>query len=113
MEQMHPGELHEIMDERMGGDGSEQLRQVHIAIARNFYCGEHQAMMPMMMNTMMGRTGFGGMMQGGRFLDDTTTVDDVMMNSIASISGFLLLLLGIGLIILVILLIIKLHKELK
>ena len=23
MEQMHPGELHEIMDERMGGEGSE------------------------------------------------------------------------------------------
>lgn len=40
MELMHPGELHELMDERMGGEGSESLRQVHISIARNWYCDD-------------------------------------------------------------------------
>src|SRR3989344_4853704 len=59
MEQMHPGELHEIMDARMGGAGSEQLQQTHIAIAGTFYCGEHTIMGAGMMNTVMGR---GGMM---------------------------------------------------
>ena len=54
--QMHPGELHEIMDERMGGEGSENLRLVHINIARAFYCGESQMMSAGMMNVMMGRS---------------------------------------------------------
>ena len=53
MEQMHPGEWHEIMD----------VRQVHISIARSFYCGEDGIMSAGMMNMMMGRTGF-GMMNG-------------------------------------------------
>lgn len=69
MEQMHPGELHEIMDERMGGEGSVSLRQAHINMARSFYCGEHAVMGPAMMGTMMGRSnGFyaqgPGMMNG-------------------------------------------------
>ncbi len=59
MEQMHPGEAHETMDEMMGGEGSESLRQMHINMARSFYCGEHEAMSSGMMNMMMGR---GGMM---------------------------------------------------
>lgn len=66
MEQMHPGKLHdimdEIMDERMGGEGSETLRQVHISMARSFYCGEPGIMPSGMMNAMMGRNGFGMMM---------------------------------------------------
>lgn len=66
MEQMHPGELHEIMDARMGGEGSETLRQVHINIARMFYCGDANAIPMNMMSMMMGRGGYGmmGMMQG-------------------------------------------------
>lgn len=63
MEQMHPGETHKIMDERMGGEGSESLRQTHINMAKSFYCGEHGAMSAGMMNMMMGRDGF-GMMNG-------------------------------------------------
>ncbi|MBS3080258.1 hypothetical protein J4221_02195 [Candidatus Pacearchaeota archaeon] len=60
MEQMHPGKLHEIMDERMGGEGSESLKQVHITMGKAFYCGEHNMMSGGMMNMMMNR----GMMYG-------------------------------------------------
>jgi len=63
MEQMHPGELHEIMDERMGGEGSENLRQTHIALGKMFYCGERGTMPRGMMNMMMGRESY-GMMEG-------------------------------------------------
>ena len=55
MEQMHPGELHEIMDERMGGEGSGSLKIVHINMGLAFYCGEHDAIQGGMMNTLMGR----------------------------------------------------------
>lgn len=57
MEQMHPGELHEIMDERMGGEGSIQLKNVHINMARMFYCGESNVMPMSMMNMMINRGG--------------------------------------------------------
>lgn len=62
MELMHPRELHETMDARMGGEGSESLKQVHINIAKMMYCGETSAMPMSMMNIMMNRGGFGGMM---------------------------------------------------
>ena len=52
MEQMHPGEAHEIMDERMGGEGSDSLRIMHINMGKNFYCNDNTGMM-------------GGMMGGG------------------------------------------------
>lgn len=58
MEQMHPGKLHEIMDERMGGEGSENLKLVHINMAKMFYCGQSNVIPMSMMSVMMNRGGF-------------------------------------------------------
>ena len=41
MEQMHPGEAHEIMDNMMSGEGSDSLKQVHVNMARRLYCKEN------------------------------------------------------------------------
>ncbi len=78
MGQMHPGNAHKMMDQMMGGEGSESLKQMHIAIARRMYCNENAdgmmggGMMDMMMgNNMMGSGGMMGMMgtnmMGGSF----------------------------------------------
>lgn len=36
METIHPGDVHEAMDERMGGEGSESLREAHINMGENY-----------------------------------------------------------------------------
>lgn len=56
MEQMNPGAAHESMDALMGGEGSETLRQMHILIARRWYCEDDfgMGMMQMMSVGMMG-----------------------------------------------------------
>jgi len=59
MEQMHPGEAHEIMDRMMGGEGSESLRQVHTNMARRLYCNENVYVGYGMMHG--GMMGYGGM----------------------------------------------------
>ena len=55
MEQMHPGEAHEMMDKMMGGEGSDSLRQVHINMAKRLYCNED-------IGGMMGSGSMRGMM---------------------------------------------------
>lgn len=75
MEQMHPGELHEIMDERMGGEGSESLKRVHINMGKAFYCGEHDYMSSGMMSMMMSRGmmgGFGNIMGNSYYVNGST-----------------------------------------
>lgn len=68
MEQMHPGQAHEYMDQMMGGEGSASLNATHIQIAESLYCGEantsltYGGMMGMM--PMMYRYGGGGGMMG-------------------------------------------------
>jgi len=61
MEQMHPGEAHEIMDNMMGGEGSESLKQVHINMAKRLYCNDNNYVGYGMMSQ-------GGMMQMGNMM---------------------------------------------
>ena len=114
MEQMHPDQQHEFMDQMMGGEGSAQLRQVHINIARMFYCGEKQAMSTGMMNVMMGRgmMGYGGIQnQGG--LNSMMGSGYGMMGGYGfwSIFPILYVVLLVGLIVLVYLWIMKLWRS--
>ncbi|MBI5729268.1 MAG: hypothetical protein HY983_03470 [Candidatus Magasanikbacteria bacterium] len=67
MEQMAPGAAHTQMEQMMGGEGSESLRQAHIFMARRWYCGDATGYG--MMGMMLG--GFGpGMMGSGAILNN-------------------------------------------
>ena len=107
MEQMHPGELHEIMDERMGGEGSESLRQVHISIAQSFYCGNSGMMSNGMMNTMMNR---GGMM-GYNYVN--TNLNNNYSNNLNPFSFIIIFLVLIILVLIILLLIKKLRTPMR
>ncbi len=57
MGQMHPGEAHELMDQMMGGENSESLKQMHVQMAKKLYCNKNiggmmdsEGMMEMMMD---------------------------------------------------------------
>ncbi len=114
MEQMHPGEAHEAMDEMMGGEGSESLRQIHINMGLSFYCGERGAMSGGMMNMMMGGTGMmdsKNMMMGGTGMVSSEN----MMGSFGNygIYGFFGWIFMILVIVALVLLIIWLIKQIQ
>ena len=112
MEQMHPGEAHELMDEMMGGEGSESLRQMHIALAKRLYCNDASGMINYgMMGMMMG----GGMMNmaGSNMMGYGTMGNFGYGTGYGTFVNLLSLLLTIGLVVLVYLWIIKLWKDLS
>ncbi len=122
MEQMHPGEAHELMHKMMGlEEGSKVEEQFHINMAKRLYCNDvsgisNYGIMGMMSGGMMGIGGgmmnmaTGGMM--GNF-------GYGMMGNTGygfgywSFLNILSLLLLIGLVALVYLWIIKLLKDIK
>jgi|SRR3989344_930097 len=97
MEQMHPGEAHELMDQMMGGEGSDSLKQVHIQMAKRHYCNEY----------------VGGMMGGGMM----NMMDSGMMGNYSTYYGYnsfwniLWLVFLIGVIALIVWLIYKFTKS--
>src|SRR3989338_6576535 len=113
MEQMHPGESHELMHEMMGlTEGSETEKQFHINMAKTIYCGE---------GGVMGMMGSGGMMN--MMMGNIVSVQNPQVNMMQGMMGnwghfgywnflnVLYIILLIGLIILVYLCIIKLWRD--
>ena len=103
MEQMHPGEAHEMMDQMMGGEGSDSLKQMHIQMAKRLYCNEY-------VGGMMGSGGMMGMMNmmGGNMMGSYPTYYSYGYNSFWNIPWLIFL---IGLIALIIWIIYKLTRK--
>ena len=116
MEQMHPGESHELMHKMMGlQEGSEDEKQFHINMARTIYCAESGMMGTGGMMGMMNMMGSG--MMGGQTLAQTNmmqgTAEAWRYYGYWNFLNILYVILLIGLIILVYLWIVKLWKSMK
>lgn len=103
MEQMHPGEAHEFMHQRMGlAEGSEAEEKFHISLAKTMYCGELSAgMMGTGLGGMMGSAGSG--MMGAYY----------GAGSLANLAGVLWLVILILLAVALSLLIVWLYKQIR
>ena len=107
MEQMHPGEAHEMMDQMMGGEGSDSLKQMHITMAKRLHCNED-------INGMMYSGGMMGMMNmmGGQ-LPQANVMGNWGYFGYWNFLNILYVVLLIGLIVLVYLWIVKLWKNMN
>ncbi len=106
MEQMHPGESHELMHKMMGlKEDSEEEEQFHINMARRLYCDDNIYVGYGMMGSgdMMGMMN----MMGGQFPQTNMIGNWGYWNFI----NILYIILLIGFIILVYLWIIRLHNN--
>jgi uncharacterized membrane protein len=112
MEQMHPGEAHEMMDKMMGGEGSDSLKQMHIQMAKRLYCNEDVGGM---MSSSRGMMGMMNMMGGNMMDSGGITGNNMMDNSIGSSLWWLWNIVGIlfwiALLVALILLIVWLYKK--
>ena len=115
MEQMHPEQAHEAMDKVMGGESSESLRQMHIAMAKRIHCNDISGMVNYGMMGMMGMMMGSGISNGGMMSMMGYNFGYGMIGNVGywSFVNLLSLILVIGLIILVYLWIIKLWKEIS
>ncbi|KHO54533.1 MAG: hypothetical protein QT12_C0031G0009 [archaeon GW2011_AR21] len=116
MEQMHPGESHELMHKMMGfQEGSEDEEQFHINLAKIMYCGE---------GGMMGSGGMMPMMNmmGSGLISGQSPAQASMMQGMMGNYGYfgywdllsiLYIILLIGLIVLVYVWIVKSWKDLE
>lgn len=109
MELMHPDQAHELMDQMMGGEGSESLKSAHINMAKTLYCGDKTASYGMMGSGMMN----GGMMN----MMGNSLGYGMMGNSLGYSTGWSVffsifwILLMAGILIVIILVIVKLLKS--
>ncbi len=118
MEQMHSGRAHELMHKMMGGEDSENVKLMHVRMARSIYCGENAGgsgvmglmdygMMNMMMGSgMMGsnmmESGVPGVMgYGSGFSAVIPSIPFLTAFSYQSILSALYLLFLVGLVLLV------------
>ncbi|HIH22867.1 TPA: hypothetical protein HA238_04010 [Candidatus Micrarchaeota archaeon] len=128
MEQMHPGDAHELMHKMMGlQEGSDTEKQFHVNMAKTIYCNESNAGTGMMGSGMIGgmmgnNLTTNGMMAGGiagNMMGNGAGSTQWTMpygtatsagNWASNLYGILYIVLLIGLIILVYLAIVKLWK---
>lgn len=123
MEQMHPGEAHDLMHKMMGlKEGTKAEEQFHINMAKMLYCNEDVGGMMssggMIGGNMMGSGGMMSMMGGGTTGSNMMGSGGMMGNygggfGYWNFINILYIILLIGAVILIILLIIKLWKSIE